>query len=204
MCLLLLKNVPLLGNDTCISKLNVFNFHKLETNLYCDIKFKSSLKQIVNITFLEWLITAYIKQQNNTNFLMQVITTILSLQGDKENVVTHWTMDPHQAKMCLAHSVNNSLIPGKVLLHVQYIATHCSHHCAFCRILNIISIFNMFNLSSELMGFGFWTWVGINAVKQSKLGKREVIRNRNTMWNRLKCFLESVVWQLWHLVFLNV
>lgn len=114
----------------------------------------SSLKQIVNITSLEWLITSYIKQQNYTNFLMQ-LTTILSSQGDKENVVTHWTMDPHQAKMCLAHSVNNSLIPGKVLLHVQYIATHCSHHCAFCRSLNIISIFNMFNLSNELMGFGF-------------------------------------------------
>lgn len=110
---------------TCVSKLNVFNFHKIETNLYCDIKFKSSLKQIVNITFLEWLITSYMKQQNNTNFLMQVITTILPSQGDKENVVTHWTMDPHQAKMCLAHSVNSSLIPGKVLLHVQYIATHC-------------------------------------------------------------------------------
>ncbi|XP_041792351.1 kinetochore-associated protein 1 isoform X1 [Chelmon rostratus] len=36
----------------------------------------------------------------------------LMIGGDKENVLTHWTMDPHQAKMCLAHSVNNSLIPG--------------------------------------------------------------------------------------------
>ncbi|XP_035514108.1 kinetochore-associated protein 1 [Morone saxatilis] len=36
----------------------------------------------------------------------------LMIGGDKENVLTHWMMDPHQAKMCLAHSVNNSLIPG--------------------------------------------------------------------------------------------
>ncbi|XP_071339118.1 kinetochore-associated protein 1 isoform X1 [Trachinotus anak] len=36
----------------------------------------------------------------------------LMIGGDKENVLTHWIMDPHQAKMCLAHSVNNNLIPG--------------------------------------------------------------------------------------------
>ncbi|KAE8292194.1 Kinetochore-associated protein 1 Rough deal-like protein [Larimichthys crocea] len=36
----------------------------------------------------------------------------LMIGGDKENVVTHWMMDPHQAKMCLAHSVNNALISG--------------------------------------------------------------------------------------------
>ncbi|XP_029296389.1 kinetochore-associated protein 1 isoform X2 [Cottoperca gobio] len=36
----------------------------------------------------------------------------LMIGGDKENIVTHWTMDPHQAKMCLTHSVDNSLIPG--------------------------------------------------------------------------------------------
>ncbi|XP_030272722.1 kinetochore-associated protein 1 isoform X1 [Sparus aurata] len=40
---------------------------------------------------------------NEINFL---------IGGDKENVLTHWKMDPHQAKMCLAHFVNNSLIPG--------------------------------------------------------------------------------------------
>ncbi|XP_044228411.1 kinetochore-associated protein 1 isoform X2 [Thunnus albacares] len=36
----------------------------------------------------------------------------LMIGGDKENVITHGTMDPHQSKMRLAHSVNNSLIPG--------------------------------------------------------------------------------------------
>uniref|UniRef100_UPI0037E89FC3 kinetochore-associated protein 1 n=1 Tax=Semicossyphus pulcher TaxID=241346 RepID=UPI0037E89FC3 len=36
----------------------------------------------------------------------------LMIGGDKENVLTHWMMDPHQAKMCLAHSVSDSLIPG--------------------------------------------------------------------------------------------
>ncbi|KAK2837222.1 hypothetical protein Q5P01_014434 [Channa striata] len=36
----------------------------------------------------------------------------LLIGGDKNSVVTHWMMDPHQAKMRLAHSVNNSLIPG--------------------------------------------------------------------------------------------
>ncbi|KAF7661602.1 hypothetical protein LDENG_00258100 [Lucifuga dentata] len=36
----------------------------------------------------------------------------LMIGGDKENVLTHWTMDAHQAKMCLAQSLDNSLIPG--------------------------------------------------------------------------------------------
>nr|XP_020458071.1 kinetochore-associated protein 1 [Monopterus albus] len=36
----------------------------------------------------------------------------LMIGGEKENVVTHWMMDPHKAKMSLAHSVDNSLIPG--------------------------------------------------------------------------------------------
>ncbi|KAM3610515.1 uncharacterized protein V6R79_005093 [Siganus canaliculatus] len=36
----------------------------------------------------------------------------LIIGGDKEDVMTHWTKDPHQGKMALAHSVDNSLIPG--------------------------------------------------------------------------------------------
>ncbi|XP_068167481.1 kinetochore-associated protein 1 [Antennarius striatus] len=36
----------------------------------------------------------------------------LMIGGDKENVLTHWRMDPLQAKMCFAHSVDSSLIPG--------------------------------------------------------------------------------------------
>ncbi|XP_059192757.1 kinetochore-associated protein 1 isoform X1 [Centropristis striata] len=36
----------------------------------------------------------------------------LMIGGAQENVLTHWMMDPHQAKMCLVHSVNSSLIPG--------------------------------------------------------------------------------------------
>ncbi|XP_074493975.1 kinetochore-associated protein 1 [Sebastes fasciatus] len=36
----------------------------------------------------------------------------LMIGGEKEHIVTHWTMDPHQAKMCLANSINSSLIPG--------------------------------------------------------------------------------------------
>ncbi|XP_047447768.1 kinetochore-associated protein 1 [Mugil cephalus] len=36
----------------------------------------------------------------------------LMIGGDKENVVTHWEMDPRQGKMCLAHSIDSSLIPG--------------------------------------------------------------------------------------------
>ncbi|MEQ2235438.1 hypothetical protein ILYODFUR_002347 [Ilyodon furcidens] len=36
----------------------------------------------------------------------------LMIGGDKENVVTHWKMDPLHAKMCFAQSMNNSLIPG--------------------------------------------------------------------------------------------
>ncbi|XP_028269515.1 kinetochore-associated protein 1 [Parambassis ranga] len=36
----------------------------------------------------------------------------LMIGGDKENVLTHWKMDPLQTKMCFANSVNNSLIPG--------------------------------------------------------------------------------------------
>ncbi|XP_026043472.1 kinetochore-associated protein 1 isoform X1 [Astatotilapia calliptera] len=36
----------------------------------------------------------------------------LMIGGDKENVLTHWRMDPHQAKMCFAQTVDRSLIPG--------------------------------------------------------------------------------------------
>ncbi|XP_034727450.1 kinetochore-associated protein 1 isoform X2 [Etheostoma cragini] len=36
----------------------------------------------------------------------------LLIGGEKENMVTRWTMDPNQAKMCLVQSVNSGLIPG--------------------------------------------------------------------------------------------
>ncbi|XP_074526957.1 kinetochore-associated protein 1 [Halichoeres trimaculatus] len=36
----------------------------------------------------------------------------LMIGGDKETVLTHWKMDSHQAKMCLAHSVGDGLITG--------------------------------------------------------------------------------------------
>ncbi|XP_029017996.1 kinetochore-associated protein 1 isoform X2 [Betta splendens] len=36
----------------------------------------------------------------------------LMIGGDKDNAITHWMMDPHQANMCLVNSVNTSLIPG--------------------------------------------------------------------------------------------
>ncbi|XP_020511565.2 kinetochore-associated protein 1 [Labrus bergylta] len=36
----------------------------------------------------------------------------LVIGGNKENVLTHWRMDPHQAKMRLAQSVSGGLIPG--------------------------------------------------------------------------------------------
>ncbi len=49
--------------------------------------------------------------------LQTVFTTLLSSQGDKEDVLTHWMMDPNQAKMCLVHSVDSSLIPGKLLFY---------------------------------------------------------------------------------------
>ncbi|XP_024909034.1 kinetochore-associated protein 1 isoform X2 [Cynoglossus semilaevis] len=32
--------------------------------------------------------------------------------GDKDNAITQWSVDHHQAKMCLVHSVDRSLIPG--------------------------------------------------------------------------------------------
>lgn len=44
-----------------------------------------------------------------------------SSQGHKENVLSLWKMDPHQARMGFAQAVDNSLIPGKLLLHVQHI-----------------------------------------------------------------------------------
>lgn len=43
-------------------------------------------------------------------------------------------MDPHQARMRLAQSVSNSLIPGKLLLHLQFFG--------ILNILNNISICN--------------------------------------------------------------
>lgn len=44
---------------------------------------------------------------------------LFSSQGGKENVLTLWKMDPHQARMGFAQAVDNSLIPGKLLFHVQ-------------------------------------------------------------------------------------
>ncbi|XP_029961373.1 kinetochore-associated protein 1 [Salarias fasciatus] len=36
----------------------------------------------------------------------------LMIGGGEENVLTHWKMDPHQSKMCLADTIDNTLIPG--------------------------------------------------------------------------------------------
>lgn len=76
-----------------------------------------SLKQIVCVCSLSIVFNSCLYKAAKHDFF-----TTLPSQGDKENVVTHWTMDPHQSKMCLAHSVNNSLIPGKLFFHVHCIS----------------------------------------------------------------------------------
>lgn len=39
-------------------------------------------------------------------------------QGHKENVLTLWKMDPHQARMSFAQAVDNSLIPGQPMYSI--------------------------------------------------------------------------------------
>lgn len=55
-------------------------------------------------------------------------------------------MDPHQARMGFAQSVDNSLIPGKLLLHVQHIFLKVFINI----ILSMLDFKNELGLSFEL------------------------------------------------------
>lgn len=67
----------------------------------------------------------YLKNDNsfkNKHVRFRCLQSSLSFssQGDRENVLTLWKMDPHQARMSFAQAVDNSLIPGKPVLCVQH------------------------------------------------------------------------------------
>lgn len=80
---------------------------------------------------------------------MSPVVIFFFSQGDEENVLTLWKMDPHQARMGFAQGVDNSLIPGKLLLHVQHILHEVlyQYHIEHA-------------LLQELIGFVFWTLYG--------------------------------------------
>lgn len=74
-----------------------------------------------------------------------IVIFFFSSQGDEENVLTLWKMDPHQARMGFAQGVDSSLIPGKLLLHVQ----HILHEGFITIILSMLYFKNELGLSFE-------------------------------------------------------
>ncbi|XP_063753413.1 kinetochore-associated protein 1 isoform X2 [Eleginops maclovinus] len=73
-----------------------------------------SLKELQSLIKIDFCSTSeYHEEGCSTAVVFNLGPEIhLIIGGDKENVLTHWTMDPHQAKMCLTHTVDDSLIPG--------------------------------------------------------------------------------------------
>ncbi|KAM6945162.1 kinetochore-associated protein 1 isoform 1-T1 [Lycodopsis pacificus] len=73
-----------------------------------------ALKQLQSLMKIDFCSTSeYHDEGCSTAVMFNLGSEIhLMIGGDKESIVTHWMMDPHQGKMCLAHSINNSLIPG--------------------------------------------------------------------------------------------
>lgn len=69
-------------------------------------------KWYANILFKKKM-TAHLKIMKHVCFRCLRSLLSFSSQGDKENVLTLWKMDPHQARMSFAQAVDNSLIPGK-------------------------------------------------------------------------------------------
>lgn len=75
-------------------------------------------------------------------------------------------MDPEQAKMCLAQSVNSSLIPGKLMLDLSRIALFL--HDKGC----LLSI----QYSRDLLWGMNWWFMLLNMGKDEQV-KSKVIRN---------------------------
>lgn len=93
-----------------------------------------------------------------------VIIFFFSSKGDKENVLTLWKMGPHQARMGFAQAVDNSLIPGKLLLYVQHILYE-----SFINIILSMLYFKIkWGLSSEL-----------NCMELNKRRKRTILKLSN-------------------------
>lgn len=85
---------------------------KIETAIgKMDLEALKELQSLIKIDFCST--TEYHDEGCSTAVTFSLGNEIhLMIGGDKENVLTDWTMNAHQGKMRLAHSVDNSLIPG--------------------------------------------------------------------------------------------
>ncbi|XP_075882024.1 kinetochore-associated protein 1 [Nelusetta ayraudi] len=73
-----------------------------------------SLKELQSLIKIDFCATSDYHGDGSSTALMFSLgsETHLLIGGGKQNVLTHWMMDAHQAKMRLVQSVGSSLIPG--------------------------------------------------------------------------------------------
>ncbi|KAG7490369.1 kinetochore-associated protein 1 isoform X1 [Solea senegalensis] len=92
-----ITNLALAKIETAIEKMDVGALKELQSLIKIDFR---STKD-------------YHDEGCNTAVMFRLRHEIhLLIGGDKDNVLTQWTLDPRQAKMCFAQSVDDSLIPG--------------------------------------------------------------------------------------------
>ncbi|XP_019741350.1 kinetochore-associated protein 1 [Hippocampus comes] len=74
----------------------------------------SSLKELQGVIKIDFCSTEMYHNEGCSDAVTFTLATEIHLLigGDGEHAVSHWTIDPHQSKMCLAHSMERSLITG--------------------------------------------------------------------------------------------
>ncbi|XP_061622950.1 kinetochore-associated protein 1 isoform X2 [Phyllopteryx taeniolatus] len=74
----------------------------------------AALKELQSVIKIDFCSTKMYHNESCSNAVAFNLANKIHLLigGDEEHAVTHWTMDPHQSKMCLAQSLDNSLISG--------------------------------------------------------------------------------------------
>uniref|UniRef100_UPI003AAA84F6 kinetochore-associated protein 1 n=1 Tax=Centroberyx gerrardi TaxID=166262 RepID=UPI003AAA84F6 len=92
-----ITNLALVKIQTAIDKMDVGALKELQSLIKIDFCSTSDFHE-------EGCTTAVTFSLSNEIHLM--------IGGNKEKVLTHWTMDPSQATMCLANCLDSSLIPG--------------------------------------------------------------------------------------------
>uniref|UniRef100_H3DEG7 Kinetochore associated 1 n=1 Tax=Tetraodon nigroviridis TaxID=99883 RepID=H3DEG7_TETNG len=92
-----IKNLDLAKIDTAIEKMDL-----------------TALKELQSLIKIDFCSTRDHHEEGCSTAVMFKLghEIHLLIGGDKENVLTLWKMDPHQARMGFAQAVDNSLIPG--------------------------------------------------------------------------------------------
>ncbi|KAM3867492.1 kinetochore-associated protein 1 [Diretmus argenteus] len=92
-----IKHLALVKIQTAIDKMDIGAFKELQS--------------LIKIDFCS---TEEFHEEGCTTAVMFSLSREIHLMigGDTKNVLTHWTMDPCQATMCLAHCLDSSLISG--------------------------------------------------------------------------------------------